>query len=89
MRLTSLSCSSCFSSLKTSLRKSLFIMYSGGRYSCTAKEGWSGGCALTVVAEVADEVAFAGKAAEEFVGHVVALFASEELRLLLLVLHYK
>ena len=62
-------------------------MYSGGRYSCTAHERWGGGCGLTVVAEVADEVALAGEAAEEFVGHVMALFASEELRLLLLILH--
>ena len=42
---------------------------------------------LTVVTEVADEIALAGEAAEEFMGHVVALLAAEELRLLLLLVH--
>ena len=37
---TSLSARSYFSSVKTSLRKSLLIMYSGGTYNCT-KQVWS------------------------------------------------
>jgi hypothetical protein len=38
IHLTSLSSSSALSSAKTSLRKSLFIIYSGGTYNCT--EQW-------------------------------------------------
>ena len=40
MKLTYFRSKSSFSSAKTSLRKSLFIMYSGGRYNCT-EQVWS------------------------------------------------
>ena len=40
IHLTSLSSRSSFSSAKTSLRKSLLIMYSGGTYNCT-EQVWS------------------------------------------------